>query len=82
MSRTGLCLYESPAGDFAAVRKIEVLGKIGLALLTRFSYEFMSLDLSNLTTMLLGLVCRACVAALARQCSNRKTRGPCAVAFD
>jgi hypothetical protein len=82
MLKTSLYIYEPAAVDFAAVRKIELLWKIGLAKLTSFSYEFMSLDPSNLTITLLGLVCRACAAALARRATDRKARGEGIAAFE
>jgi hypothetical protein len=73
---------EAAANDFAGMRKIELLWKIALAKLTSLSYEFMSLDPSNFTNTVLGLVCHACAAALARWRSDRSARSHGIAAFD
>jgi hypothetical protein len=65
MSKTSLCIGAAREADFAAARKDELFWRMGFAKLTSLSYEFLSLDPSNLTTAVLGLVCRACAAGLA-----------------
>lgn len=83
MSKTALCIHEAAAPQVpAALRRVERLWRMGVAKLTTLSYEFMSLDPSNLTTTVLGLVCHACAAALARWRSERPARGHGIVAFD
>jgi predicted signal transduction protein with EAL and GGDEF domain len=79
--KASLYTDEPAARDFAGTRKIELIWKIALAKLTSLSYEFMSLDPSNLTNTVLVLVCHACAAALARWRSDRPARRPGIAAF-
>jgi hypothetical protein len=83
MSKTDPCIYEAAVPQVpAALRRIDRLGRMGLAKLTSFSYGFMSFDPSNLTTTMLGLVCHACAAALARWRWDRSARRHGIAAFD
>jgi hypothetical protein len=83
MSKTAVCIHEAAAPQApAALRRIERLRRMGLAKLTSFSYGFMSLDPSSLTTTMLGVVCHTCAAALARWRSDRPARRHGIAAFD